>query len=735
MGWDRMVKVKKGLDFILDFFGFKRNSKSVRDYLNDANIRSSVYMAFIIIVLEIWMIIRQFRKYILPAWSNEATFAKLGVTNNLELIFMYTSLYWLFIMCSVAMMIFAINYLKKKQSKRALITNLIVGGLCVLWTLLLIKESKPADPIGLTTLILVYVSMPFFGLAIIAYTIYRYKYNKNNTALSVICISFFALVCLLFGIKVGYSDFAHAPKLNTDGTINIEKIKMITCFLTMIIFVACLLIWKPYFSIALLTAIFIIFRYLLISYPDREFLEADEINYYTFLISLVMISISIYHQRVNEAKKDEKLIHDAAYDLLTEVHSLNYLTFNITENQRVNPEACKDKMYLFINLTNFKAINIQKGFDEGNKFIIQLGRDIEAVFEGDIVSRQADDHFVVYTDVKYYQDKINMLDAIIKKRVGSLYIQLKIGGYIPKDNDDPNRCIDRARYACNLISNKYGVNFLMYDDEVRHTLVKNQYIINHLDEAIENDYIQPFYQPVVWSKNRELCGAEALARWIDPVYGFLAPAEFVPILEESRLIHKLDKCIIDKVCRNMRTAIDEGRPVVPVSVNFSRLDFELMNVDEVLNEALTKYNIDRHYIHVEITESALSDDTDFLNKIIGKLKQEGYAIWLDDFGSGYSSLNVLKDFMFDVIKIDMKFLSNFENNDKSRDILDCIIQLANRLGMKTLTEGVETKEEADFLEAIGCGRLQGYLFGKPYKLDDFEAMIKEQKLKVSKTIL
>ena len=742
-----MEGIKKGLNFISEILGFKRNNKYVRNYLNDANIKSSIYMGFIIIVIEIWMIVRSHNKYVIPAVNAGADY--------LDTAFSYTSLYWLFLISSLAVMLFSIYYIvvkiKKGKTKTDFIPSIVAGAL-IAYSFCVIKEIsnfKSWDStyykVSNLGVIFLYVCAALLGAAILWHSIYRYKNKQNSMLLSMVVIVLFAAMCLVFGVKVGYSDFFSKFNLGTglptpanvaaDGT-PIYEIKSIICFLTMLIYVACLLIWKPYISIILLTSVFAGFAILLNGDSvNRVFADGERVNYITFLISLSMISISIYQQRIEEAKKDEKLIHDAAYDLLTEVHSVNYLTYTVAELQKSDPKACEDKLYLFINLTNFRAINIQQGFDAGNKFIIQLGRDIEAVFDGDIVSRQADDHFVVFTDVKYYQDKIDMLDAIIQKRVGRLYIQLKIGGYVPKPNDDPMRSIDRARYACNLIGNKYGVNFLMFDEEVRHNLVKHQYIINHLDEAIENDYIQPYYQPVVWSKNRELCGAEALARWIDPVYGFLSPGEFVPILEESRLIHKLDKCIIDKVCRNMRTAIDEGKPVVPVSVNFSRLDFELMHVDEVLNEALTKYNIDKHYIHVEITESALSDDTDFLNKIIGKLKQEGYAIWLDDFGSGYSSLNVLKDFMFDVIKIDMKFLSNFENNDKSRDILDCIIQLANRLGMKTLTEGVETKEEADFLEEIGCGRLQGYLFGKPYKLDDFEAMIKEQKLTVSKTIL
>ena len=370
----------------------------------------------------------------------------------------------------------------------------------------------------------------------------------------------------------------------------------------------------------------------------------------------------------------------------------------------------------------------------GNELLINFGNLLKDVFKNDLCARQADDHFVVFTSAEGFEAKINELNNRFKELVNGLFINLKVGIYKPKDLEMPHIAIDKARYACGTIKKKPEILFTEYDDKVDEKFKKQQYIVNHIDEAVANGWIKAYYQPVVWSKDNELCGAEALARWIDPVYGFLSPADFIPVLEDNRLIHKLDRAIIEYVCSNMRRAIDEGRPVVPVSINFSRLDFELMDVVNELESIIEKYNIDKKMIHVEITESALSENVSLMREKVLKLKEDGYSIWLDDFGSGYSSLNVLKDFTFDVVKIDMTFLSNFETNEKTKDILDCIIQLANRLGMKTLTEGVETKEEADFLEAIGCGRLQGYLFGKPYKLDDFEVMIKEQKLKVSKTI-
>ena len=721
-----MNKVKKVWDFIRDLFGFRRNTPYMRSYLNDANIRSSIYMASIIIILEIWMIIRQSYKYIAPQWDT-------WESSKFELIFRYTSLYYLFIMCSVAMLIFAISYVRNIHNKVTFTLNMTVGGLCILWPFLLFAEKISGTDINKITTILLYASMPVFGIAIIANTILIKIRGKGKTILPIILITAFAAVCLLFGIKVGYSDFAN-PLFKTDGTVNAEKIKMITCFLTMIIFVACLLIWKPYISIIILTGIFLLFYWFLDNYPDREFLDGDKINYITFLISLVAITISIYQQRVTEAKKDEKLIHDAIYDHIVEIHNTKYLVDKIVTNEIINPVFSRDKIYLFINIFNFRVVNDQRGFDKGDLFIIKVAKSIIKIFGADYSSRQSDDHFVVFTDVEGLEDKINRLNEQLQDVADGLFLRLKVGGYKPKPNDNPARSIDKARYACGMIKKKSEAIFLEYDDKMDERVTKRQYIVNHIDEAVEKGWITAYYQPVVWSKTKHLCGAEALCRWIDPTYGFLSPADFIPVLEEARLIHKLDAGVIHYVCSNMRRAIDEGRPVVPVSINFSRLDFELMDIVANLEENVKKYNIDRNYIHVEITESAVADNLDKIKKTVSDLQGLGYDIWLDDFGSGYSSLNVLKDLQFDVIKIDMTFLSNFDSNEKTKDILDCIIQLADRLGMKTLTEGVETKEEAEFLEEIGCGRLQGYLFGKPLKLNEFEDKIYDKEFVIEEIL-
>lgn len=727
-----MISVlKRVFLFIIDLLGFKRNPRRVTKYLNDANVKSSIYMTFIVIGIEIWMIIRQINSYISPAWNT--------TDNNFKLFFSYTSFYLLFIVTSIAVLIFALTYIKGgKLSKFLLIVNIVVSALCILWAPFISLETLKFDSTiyayDSICVIGLYAMQPILGLTILGHSIYHLKTGHTNYIIAIGVMICFAAVCLLFGFKVGYSDFASLDrKVGANYTAEniykrFDRIKMITCFLTMILFAGCLLIWKPYISLILLISIFSLFIATLENTGlNRPFVEGDKINLITFLIALSVISISIYRQRLADALNEIKLEHAAIFDPLVDIHNLQYFDTTVKERKAENNNYCDDKICLFLNLVNFRTINDQKSFEAGNEFLKDFGKCVEEAFKDDIVSRQADDHFIVMTSQTGFMDKINILSSLLIDLSNGIFLQLKVGGYRPNQNEEPTRAIDKARYACGSIKNKFGVIFCEYDEKMDEGFRKKQYIINNLEEAIKNDWIKAFYQPLVDTKTKNLIGAEALARWIDPNYGFLSPGDFIPILEDTRLIHKLDAHIIDYVCRNMRGAIDRGRKVVPVSINFSRLDFELMDIVKLLDDILEKYNLNKHYLHVEITESALTDDLGGLNKTIDILREKGYQIWLDDFGSGYSSLNVLKDFEFNVVKIDMKFLSNIDNQ-RSKDILDSIIKLSKKLGMKTLTEGVETKVQSDFLNEIGCDYLQGYLYGKPHKLEEFEDRIDKGEL-------
>lgn len=228
---------------------------------------------------------------------------------------------------------------------------------------------------------------------------------------------------------------------------------------------------------------------------------------------------------------------------------------------------------------------------------------------------------------------------------------------------------------------------------------------------MRDGWIQVYYQPVVMGMSRTLCGAEALARWIDPDRGMLTPAEFIPVLEESGKIYELDLYIVEQVCRDYRRITAAGVDLVPVSFNLSRVDFRHPDLFERIEELVQRYEVPRDKLNVEVTESAFVADMELLGQTLSAFRRGGYEIWMDDFGSGYSSLGVLKDYTFDEIKIDMSFLSS--SSEKSRIIIESTVRMAKAIGVRTLAEGVETEEQYQFLRSIGCEKVQGYLFGKP----------------------
>ncbi|WP_022775171.1 EAL domain-containing protein [Butyrivibrio sp. AE2015] len=257
-----------------------------------------------------------------------------------------------------------------------------------------------------------------------------------------------------------------------------------------------------------------------------------------------------------------------------------------------------------------------------------------------------------------------------------------------------------------------------------------EYVVANIEKALENGWVKVYYQPVVRALTGQLCGAESLARWIDPEMGFLSPDKFIGALEESRQIHKLDCWMVKKVCSDISERIHNGLDAIPVSINFSRLDLEATDMLKVLEDAVDEYDIPRDYIHVEITESMIVSDADLMSGMIERFRSTGYEVWMDDFGSGYSSLTVLKDYHFDTLKLDMSFLRSFD--DKSKAIITSTVIMAKEIDIMTLAEGVENQEQVEFLKNIGCGRLQGYYYGKPMPINDFFDHIKESKIEIEK---
>lgn len=244
----------------------------------------------------------------------------------------------------------------------------------------------------------------------------------------------------------------------------------------------------------------------------------------------------------------------------------------------------------------------------------------------------------------------------------------------------------------------------------------NTYIIDNFQEALDNGYIQAYYQPVIRTLSRQLCSFEALARWIDPEYGVIYPDEFIPVLERRKKIHLLDAQILRLACDRIRSAVIRGEVPIPISVNLSRLDFTLCDIFKVVEDIVSEYQIPHDFIYFEITESVMAERKDLMLGIVSRFREAGYQIWMDDFGSAYSSLNVLKEYDFDEIKLDMEFMRPF--NKRSQRIAASVVEMAKGLQIHTLAEGLENEEQVRYMRNIGCEKVQGFFFGGPMPYDD-----------------
>ncbi|MBQ7487807.1 MAG: EAL domain-containing protein [Clostridia bacterium] len=252
----------------------------------------------------------------------------------------------------------------------------------------------------------------------------------------------------------------------------------------------------------------------------------------------------------------------------------------------------------------------------------------------------------------------------------------------------------------------------------------DDYIIANIQNAMDAHYIKAYYQPVIRTMSRQLCSFEALARWIDPEIGMIYPDEFIPVLERISAIHWLDLFILRQACARIRSSITNRDIPVPVSVNLSRLDFRLCDIFTEVDNIVSEFHLPHDYIYFEITESVMAEEKDMMLDVVNQFRSAGYQIWMDDFGSAYSSLNILKEFSFDELKLDMCFLRPF--NQRSQRIAASVIEMAKNIDIHTLSEGVENEEQFRYLRNIGCEKVQGYYFGRPMPYDEVMAHLREE---------
>ncbi|MBO4456179.1 MAG: EAL domain-containing protein [Butyrivibrio sp.] len=408
-------------------------------------------------------------------------------------------------------------------------------------------------------------------------------------------------------------------------------------------------------------------------------------------------------------------------DELTGLHNLTGVLEHLQGHDEYS--ASEDTVIIYLNVMNFKTFNQKYGFAGGNDFLRGMAQELNDIFPDELVARTGGDQFIVLGRAipeEELLDKLEELRMALHKHEKGINAKVKAGIYRAQgDEEDSVIMVDRAKMACDDIIRVYDRDNNFYTEELVKRNELRQYVIDNFENAFKQRYFQVYYQKEIRSVTRKVCGYEALARWLDPKYGIISPAIFVEVLESVHLIHRLDTYIIDQVCHDIRDCIESGYAVEPISVNLSRLDFELCDIMSEIDKCRAKYDIPKKLLHIEVTESAIAGGSDFLGKHIKKFRDAGYEVWMDDFGAGYSSFNNLKDYDFDVVKIDMGFLREFETNQKAKVILAAIVNMAKELGIHTLAEGVETEEQYEFLLKIGCEKMQGYLFGKPKPIDDF----------------
>ncbi len=303
-------------------------------------------------------------------------------------------------------------------------------------------------------------------------------------------------------------------------------------------------------------------------------------------------------------------------------------------------------------------------------------------------------------------------------------VSIRSGSYkVHSKGTDIMYAYDMAKTACDAIHDT-GEVVMVYDAALEKRVQLEKHILEHFDEAMREGYIKPYYQPVIRTITNSICGTEALARWIDPELGYISPADFIPILESNHLITTLDLFILEQICINIKKIEQVDTRVQPTSFNLSKRDFVERNMLEAVEEIVSRYGVARDMIQIEISESMVLDDPERLKQEIVRFQAGGYRVVMDDFGSGYASLNVLKEYPFDEIKLDMFFLRTFD--EKSKEMLRASIRMAKRLGIQTLAEGVETKEQYAFLQEIGCEKVQGYYFSKPLPAKEIMTFAQER---------
>jgi len=441
----------------------------------------------------------------------------------------------------------------------------------------------------------------------------------------------------------------------------------------------------------------------------------DEKNYYIGSYFFIQ-DFTAEHRRIDE--EHYKATHNGLTGLYTTEHFFEMAEKALKEHP--------DDTYLMIcsDIANFKLVNDLVGWEYGNEVLVHIAEALRmSATPDEVYGYMGSDRFAILMPKDQYDEtwfKAMASDITYTKEDISYMLNLYFGIYEINDRSVPVSVMcDRAYMILSTIKGSYTQRIAYYTDEVRENVIRENELVGALDGALNNEEFEIYLQPQV-SVDNKLIGAEALVRWKHPEKGFVSPGEFIPIFEKKNVISKLDVYIWHRACRVLKRWKDEGREDLSISVNISPKNLYTLDVYRIFMDLVARYEIEPKNLRLEITETAIMTDIAKQNDLIRRLQQAGFFVEMDDFGSGYSSLNMLKEISVDVIKIDRIFLEDSTNIERSRFILETVIKLSKQLNMEIIAEGVETKEQVDFLTGLGCDIFQGYYFDKPISVAEFE---------------
>lgn len=433
---------------------------------------------------------------------------------------------------------------------------------------------------------------------------------------------------------------------------------------------------------------------------------------------------SIIHLRENAT-----MLNLFQKDRTTGLLSKEYFCQQAEKILRSNP----DKTYDIIcsDVENFKLINDAFGMQGGNKVLKTMGGICQKSTDtlGGICSRFHADQFVSMIEhTEGYSDELyEALTAETREKCGISNIVIKWGIYQTGDRKiSVEQMYDWALQGARSIKGQYGRYYAFYDDKLRSEMLRDQAILDCMEEALEQGQFQVKLQPKYKAAGGLFTDAEALVRWCHPEWGMQSPAVFIPLFERNGFITKLDQCVWEKVCQLMQQWDKDGLEPVNISINVSRADVYNVNLVDTLLDLVKRYNIAPKRLHLEITESVYTESPEDIIQNVTRLREKGFVVEMDDFGSGYSSLNMLNRMPMDILKLDMQFIRTEMEMPESRRTLRYIIGLAHWLNLSVVAEGVETKEQLEHLRNLGCDYIQGYYLAKPMDPADFEALLRQQ---------